>query len=215
MPFNLRGLAALIASDSVTMWFYTTTDTRSAVLAPGYFSAVADRLQQGNIIICQTSDALAFLPVRANGDVGNGLVLDAYAAPIRLTTGANHVANFTMAGLPVSRTLVLAPIGAGITVGREIPVSATVTGAVSSISFTLIDPDGATVQTKVSIPVNGIANSTFTAPAIGNGYRIRASDTDEPAATMLSPSFVINSPYSILLQSGSNVLTENGAELLL
>ncbi|MBE9605327.1 hypothetical protein IAI18_10655 [Acetobacteraceae bacterium H6797] len=215
MPFNLRGLAALVASDSVTLWFYTTSDTRAAVLASGYFSPVADRLQQGHIIICQTADALTFLPVRANGEVGNGLVLDAYAAPIRLTTGANHVANSTMTALPVSRTLVLAAIGAGITAGREIPVSATVTGAVGSVSFTLIDPNGATVDTKVSIPVNGIANSSFTAPAAGNGYRIRAADTDEPAATMLSPSFLINNPFSLLTQTGSNVLTESGVQLLL
>jgi hypothetical protein len=85
MPFNALNLSELVASDDISLWFYRTTDTRAAVLAPGYFVSVADRLLSGHIIICRASDSMAFLPVRTGGAVGNGLVLDSTAAPLRLT----------------------------------------------------------------------------------------------------------------------------------
>lgn len=214
MPFNLRDLAALVASDSVTLWFYSTSDTRATVLAPGYFSTVADRLDAGHIIICRAADALSFLPVRANGAVGNGLVLDAYAAPLSLTTSAAQVIETSMSTTPVTRTLSLGAIPAGITVGRTFSVSASVTGAVSSVSFTLLDGSGTALDVRVAIPVAGNAGVTFTAPSAGTGFRIRAADTDEPAASMLSSSFVISAPFAILLESGGSLLTESGAELV-
>ena len=88
MAYNPAALAELASTDIFTLWYYTTTDTRTQVLATGYFSADATRLQPGHLIICQTSDAMAFLPVRISAAVGSGLVVDANPAALQLNVSA-------------------------------------------------------------------------------------------------------------------------------
>ena len=88
MPFDLSGLSPLLTAGSFTLWRYASADSRIAVLAPGYFTTAADRLHPGHLVILQASDAMAFLPVREDGTVGSGLVLDTGTVQLRLNRSA-------------------------------------------------------------------------------------------------------------------------------
>ncbi len=56
MPFSDSALSALTTANGFTLWHYRTQDDRAAVLAPGYFSAAAQRLLPGDIVIVQAAD---------------------------------------------------------------------------------------------------------------------------------------------------------------
>jgi hypothetical protein len=198
------------------MWLYTTTDTRAAVLAPGYFASVADKLMPGHLILLQTADALSLIPVRSNGAVGNGLVLDATAPPVRLNVGAALKIRFSLAAATVqTRTVALDPVPAGLYIGRSFTVSARVTGPVSTLIFSIVNAAGSVVAGPVSASaLSGSASVTFAAPAAGSGYRVVVRDASEPLVTQTSSSFVVTEPYVLMTEAGATLLMQDGGELL-
>lgn len=216
MPFDARNLTPLDSAGGFTMWLYTTTDTRAAVLAPGYFASVADKLMPGHLILLQTSDALSLIPVRSNGAVGNGLVLDATAPPVRISVGAALKILFRLGATTVqTRTVALDPVPAGLYIGRSFTVSARVTGPVGTLVFSIINSSGLVVAGPVSVSaLSGSASVTFTAPAPGSGYRVVVRDADEPLVTQTSTSFVVTEPYVLLTEAGATILMQDGGELL-
>lgn len=217
MPFDARNLTPLEASAAgFTMWLYTTTDTRAAVLAPGYFRSAADRLQPGNLILLQAVDSLNLIPVRSNGEVGNGLVLDASAPPVRLVTRADFDAVFRLGAAVQIRTVGLDAVPTTLYSGRSLTVSARVSGPVTTLLFSISNAAGATVAGPVMAAVaGGSASVTFAAPAAGSGYRVRVQDADEPLVAQQSGTFTVTAPLALLTESGSTLLMQSGGELLL
>ncbi|MCQ4159798.1 hypothetical protein NON00_07635 [Roseomonas sp. GC11] len=217
MPFDPRGLTSLASTDSFTLWLYVTTDTRAAVLAPGYFTAATGRLQPGHVVVLQSADSLTFLPVRSSATVGNGLVLDASAAPLRLNANAELVLDIAMAAVAAAtRTVALGTIPTGLYTGRSFTVSASVSGPVSTLVFSMLNASGTVVLGPTSVAVSsGGASVSFTAPAAGSGYRIRVADADEPLATQTSASIVVTEPYALLTEAGTSLLASDGGEILL
>lgn len=217
MPFDPRGLSALNSTSNFTLWLYVTGDTRAAVLAPGYFAAAADRLVPGNILVVQAADSLNFLPVQSNAKIGNGVVLDASAPPLRLAGYGALGFGFSMP--PVageSRSVALDPVPSGLYIGRAFTVGARTSGPVATLVFTILNSMGAVVAGPVLVPVSsGGASATFTAPAPGSGYRVRVADAQEPLAAQLSPSFVVTEPYALLTEAGLNITAHQGGEILL
>ncbi|MBO1074873.1 hypothetical protein [Roseomonas marmotae] len=216
MPFDARNLTPLDSAGGFTMWLYTTTDTRAATLAPGYFASAADKLLPGHLILLQSADALSLIPVRSNGAVGNGLVLDASAPPVRLTVAAALSMIF---GLRVSavqtRAVALDPVPGGLYIGRSFTVTARVTGSVATLLFSILNAAGQVVAGPISASaLSGSATATFTAPAEGSGYRIRVQDADEPLVTQTSASFVVTPPFALLTESGGALLLQEGGEML-
>ncbi|WBV44151.1 hypothetical protein [Pseudoroseomonas cervicalis] len=217
MPFDPRGLSSLASTDSFTLWLYVTTDTRAAVLAPGYFAAAATRLQPGHLIVLQSADSLTFIPVLSNNGVGNGLVLNASAPPLRLNAFADLAFDFSIPPVAaVARSVALDPLPSGLYTGRSFTVAARTSGPVATLVFSLLNAAGAVVAGPVSVPVaSGSASTSFTAPDPGSGYRIRVVDAAEPLAAQSSPFFVVTEPYALLTEAGGSVLAADGGELLL
>ena len=90
MPFSPASFGALIQGDSFTLWHYRTADTRVAVAAPGYFAPVAELLRPGDLVILQTADAMALLPVRSGPALGTGVTLDGPVGALNLARAAAH-----------------------------------------------------------------------------------------------------------------------------
>jgi hypothetical protein len=217
MPFDPCGLSALSSTGSFTLWLYVTTDTRAGVLASGYFNSVADRLLPGHMLIVQAADSMNFLPVRSNAGVGNGLVLDASAPPLRLNGYAGLGFSFNIPPIEaVARSVALGAVPSGLYVGRQFTIGATATGPVGTLVFSILNAAGAVIAGPVSAQVaSGGASATFTAPDPGSGYRIRVADAAEPLATQTSPSFVVTEPYALLTESGATLTADEGGEILL
>ncbi|MFC4166668.1 hypothetical protein [Teichococcus aestuarii] len=217
MPFDPRGLSSLASTDSFTLWLYVTTDTRAAVLAPGYFTSVAARLQPGHVVVLQSADSLTFLPVRSSAGVGNGLVLDASAPPLRLNGSTALGFEFSLGPVPAeTRSVALDPVPTGLYIGRSFTIGARVTGPVASLSFSMLNAAGAVIAGPVVVAVaSGGASASFTAPDPGSGYRIRVQDTAEPLAAQTSASFVVTEPFALLTESGASLAAAEGGELLL
>ncbi|ONG44743.1 hypothetical protein BKE38_27415 [Pseudoroseomonas deserti] len=217
MPFDARGLTALANTDSFTLWLYITTDTRAAVLAPGYFTAAISRLKPGHVILLEAADAIVLMPVLANGNVGNGLVLSATAAPIRINAEAALLFEMTMdAVTAATRSVALDPLPSGLYVSRVFTVAARVSGPVTSVIFSMLNSSGAVIAGPTTVAVSaGSATIDFTAPSPGSGYRIRVTDAGEPLATQTSASFVVTEPFALLTESGMSLTGIEGGELLL
>ncbi|HWL79881.1 MAG TPA: hypothetical protein VNR89_02930 [Roseomonas sp.] len=217
MPFDPRGLSSLASTDSFTLWLYVTSDTRAAVLAPGYFASVTDRLQPGHVVVLQSADSLTFLPVRSSAGVGNGLVLDASAPPLRLNANSAFGLQFSMAPVAVvARSVALDPVPTGLYVGRSFTVGARATGPVTTLVFTMLNAAGAVIAGPVSVSAaSGSASASFTAPDPGTGYRIRVADAQEPLAAQTSTSFVVTEPFALLTESGATITAQQGGEMLL
>ncbi|HWX51458.1 MAG TPA: hypothetical protein VNZ61_25720 [Roseomonas sp.] len=217
MPFDPRGLSSLASTDSFTLWLYITSDTRAAVLAPGYFSSVTDRLQPGHVVVLQSADSLTFLPVRSRAGVGNGLVLDASAPPLRLN-GAGAL-DFQFDLQPVvaeTRSVALDPVPSGLYVGRSFTVGARVSGPVRTLVFTMLNAANTVIAGPILVSVaSGGASASFTAPEPGSGYRIRVADAQEPLAAQTSASFVVTEPFALLTESGATIAAQQGGEMLL
>lgn len=210
MPFDATELAPLVASDQTTLWFYRTPDTRAAVLTPGYFPPETG-LQPGHVILLQAADSMALLPVRFAGVVGNGIVLDAMPAPLVLAGRGAGSFRFTATAAAIARTLALQPLSAGLVIDRAISVAVVVSGAVSGVVFTLRNSAGAQVGSVVNAAVSaGAAGAQFTIATPGL-YRVEARDAAEPLATQTSPSFVVSPPFTLLTESGFQLLAETGA----
>jgi hypothetical protein len=215
MPFDARNLTPLDSAGGFTMWLYTTSDTRAAVLAPGYFASVANKLLPGHLILLQTADALSLIPVRSNGAVGNGLVLDASAPPVRLNVGAALNIVFGLTAGVQTRTVALDPVPAGLYIGRSFTVSARVTGPVSTLIFSILDASGTVVAGPVpASALSGSASVTFAAPAAGSGYRVKVQDANEPLVAQTSSFFVVTAPYALMTEAGGTLLMQNGGEML-
>jgi hypothetical protein len=215
MAFDARNLSPLESAGGFTMWLYTTTDTRAAVLAPGYFASVAGKLLPGHLILLQSADSLSLIPVRSGGAVGNGLVLDASAPPVRINVGAALSMLFSMGAAVQTRTVALDPIPAGLYIGRSFTVAARVTGPVSTLQFSILNAAGGIVSGPVSVSVaSGSASVTFNAPDAGSGYRIKVQDAEEPLVMQLSATFVVTEPYVLLTENGDTLLMQDGGGLL-
>jgi hypothetical protein len=215
MPFDARNMAALIASDSTTFWFYRTTDTRAAVLAPGYFAAAAAQLQSGHVIIAQTADSLSILPVRVNGAVGNGIVLDVVGAPLARSVQAALSLTGALSASATFRVVRVDSPPVGVVEGSPFTAGATVAGATASVLFRLVNASGTILQTVSGVPVvNGRATATLTGPAAGTGYRIRAIDSDDSDARSTSATFTSAPLQQIAAENGAGLTTEDGGILL-
>ncbi|WP_043363298.1 hypothetical protein [Belnapia sp. F-4-1] len=212
MPFSSANLAALIQGNSFTLWQYRTTDSRATVTAAGYFAAVAGSLKPGDLMVLQTADAMALLPVRSGPALGTGVTLDGAVGPINTVRSVAQRFSFGQAAAAVVRTIILAPFAAGIVAGTTIPVSATVLGPVSQVVFSLRDGSGAVIPPVRVVPVvGGGASASFPTPAIGTGYRIRVEDAADPSLGVLSRSFNVGPDLKLILaESDGRLLSEAG-----
>jgi hypothetical protein len=215
MGFTISSLAAMIESNSFTFWRYLTADTRATVSTAGYFAPAAGLLRAGDLMLLQTTDAMALLPVRTGPTLGPGTTLDGVVGPISTVRSVQF--KFTVGQMigAVVRTIALAPLVAGIVVGSFIPVSAQVTGAVSSVVFGVYDLNGGLVPPEVTAPViNGTATAILAAPTQSSSYRILARDADNPAMVTSSYVFNVGSDLQFLLQEDdNNLLIQTGSGL--
>jgi hypothetical protein len=215
MAFSTATFAALIESNGFTMWHYVTADTRATVTATGYFATVAAKLRAGDLMLLQTADAMAMLPIRSGPVLGTGVTLDGVVGA--LATVRNALFNFTVnqSISAIVRTIVLAPLAAGIVVGGSIPVSAQVTGAISTVVFGIYDTNGTLVPPAITAPViGGSASAILPAPPLGTSYRIRARDGS--VATLVATSFAFNvgpDLQFLLQEDDNNLLLQTGSGL--
>ncbi len=212
MPFSSANLAALIQGNNFTFWQYRTADSRAVVTAAGYFAAVAGSLKAGDLMVLQTADSMALLPIRSGPVLGTGVTLDGAVGPINTVRSVAQRFGFGQAAAAVVRTIILAPFAAGIVAGTTIPVSATVLGPISQVVFSLRDGSGAVVPPVQVVPVvGGGASASFPTPTIGTGYRIRVEDATDPSLGMLSRSFNVGADLKlILVESDGRLLNEAG-----
>jgi hypothetical protein len=216
MPFDNTGLTPLLSASGFTFWLYRTTDTRAQTLVAGYFAGAAARLETGDLILVQTSDAVAFQPVRAGDVVATGLVLDTAAAPFRANRGAAQRFSVRQAVNAVAMTVVLAPLAAGIVAGSAFLAQAAVAGPVTEVQFSIRDAAGATVRGPQAAAVSaGAASATLNAPEAGSGYRLRVEATGQPDIADTSPPFAVSAPFALLLQSLGTLLLQDGGRALL
>ncbi len=215
MAFSTATFAALIESNGFTMWHYVTTDTRSAVSGAGYFATVAARLRAGDLMLLQTADSMALLPIRSGSVLGTGVTLDGVVGA--LATVRNALFSFTVnqSISAIVRTIVMAPLAAGIVVGSSIPVSAQVTGAVNTVVFGIYDTAGTLVPPAITAPVvGGVASAILAAPPQGSTYRIRAQDADVPSLVATSFTFGVGADLEFLLrEDDTHLLLQTGSGL--
>lgn len=215
MPFVATDLVALVQANAFTLWHYRTADTRTQATAPGYFGADSARFRPGDIMILQASDALAFVPFRANATTGPALTLDGSVAPISLSRSVAFPMRVTQAVSAVVRTIVLAPIVAGVLAGSTIPVEARVAGPIAQVVVTVRAPDGSVIPPARTVTVDqGYANVAVPAPPVGTGYRIRVEDANDPEIAATSATFSVLPDFRLLLQEDAfRILQEDGGRL--
>jgi hypothetical protein len=215
VPFSPANLGALIQGDGFTLWHYRTADTR-AVAAAGYFAPVAESLNTGDLVILQAADAMALLPVRSGPALGPGVTLDGAVGALSLVRAAAQRFSFSQTAQAVVRTLVLGPMAASMVAGSAFAVSATVTGPVSQVVFTVRDGSGAAVPSAKTVAVtNGRAATSFRAPPIGTGYRVHVEDAQDPTVSALSRTFSVGPDLRLLLlEDDTPLLTEAGDRLI-
>jgi hypothetical protein len=216
VPFSPATFGPLIQGDGFTLWHYRTADTRAVVSTPGYFAAVADGLRPGDLVILQAADALALIPVRSGSALGTGVTLDGAVGALTLARAAAQRFFFSQTAQAVVRTLVLGPVAASMVAGGSFAVSATVTGPVGQVVFTVRDGGGAVVPpVKTATVFDGRAITSFPAPPIGTGYRISAADAQDPAVAALSRAFSVGPDLRLMLSEGdAQLLTEAGGRLV-
>lgn len=217
MPFSPDDFGALIQSDGFTLWHYRTADTRAAVAAAGYFAPVAASLSPGDLVILQAADAMALLPVRAGPALGTGVTLDGAVGALKLARSAAQRFSFSQTAQAVVRTLVLGPVAASMVAGSAFAVSATVSGPVGQVVFTVLDSSGAAVPSAKTVAVtNGRAATSFRAPPIGTGYRVHVEDAQDPTVSALSRTFSVGPDLRLLLllEDDTPLLTEAGDRLV-
>jgi hypothetical protein len=215
MAFASPSLLTLASTGSMTLWHYRTADTRSAVLATGYFAAAAG-LRSGDVILLQGADALSLLPVRSGNAVGAGLVLDTGTAPLALSLRATMRFGLSAGAAPVPRAIRIDAVASPIPWGTAMSLGASVEGPVANLVFRVVDAGGGTVSGPVTAAVSGgRAIAALDSPAIGTGYRIRAEDAADPTLFLLSPAFSVSLGPGLLAEAGGALLTEGGSRLLL
>ena len=215
MPFSPANLNALLQTSAFNLWHYRTADTRAVVSAAGYFTPVAASLKPGDLMVLQTVDAMALVPFRSNAVLGTGVTLDGAVGPISLIRAATQGFRFGQAASAVVRTILLAPIAAGILAGSSIPVSASVAGPIAQVVFSLRDANGVVIPPVQAVTVQGgVAAASFDAPPIGSGYRIRVEDAADPAIAETSRSFSVAPDVAhLLIETGDGLATEAGDPL--
>jgi hypothetical protein len=215
VPFDQANLTTLIQTSAFSLWHYRTADTRATVAATGYFATLGGTLRAGDMMILQTSDAFALLPIRSNAVVGTGVTLDGPVGPVKLVRTTSPHFSFRQVASAVVRTIILAPFAAGIVVGTTIPVSAAIIGPISQVVFTMRDGSGAVVPPAQVVTVTGgQANASFATPPIGSGYRIRVEDASDPTLAAVSLSFNVGADLKLVLaESDAHLLSEAGTPL--
>jgi hypothetical protein len=215
VPFSPANLAALIQGNTYTLWHYRTADTRAVVTAAGYFAPVAGSLRAGDLMMLQTADAVALLPVRTGPALGTGVTLDGAVGPLNTVRSVAQGFRFGQAAAAVVRTIILAPFAAGIVAGTSIPVSASVIGPISQVVFSLRNGSGVVVPPVQMVSVaGGTAAASFATPPVGSGYRIRVEDAADPALAVLSRSFNVGTDLKLMLaEDDTRLLTEAGGVL--
>ncbi len=215
MAFDNASLISLLSNSGFSLWLYRTTDTRAAVLSPGYFSGAASRLQTGDVILLQAADALTLTTVRPNLVVPAGLVVDTAAVPFRVNRTAAQGFSVQQAATALAMTLLLGPLAGGITAGSIINARASVGGPIAQVAFSVRDAAGSTVRGPQTANVaSGAANASLDAPATGTGYRLRVEAVGNPAIADTSPSFGVSPAYAVLQQNGGTLLLQDGGRLL-
>ena len=212
MPFSPNALIPLIQSGSFSLWHYRSADLRIEIAAPGYFNAAAGRLRPGDVMILQAADAMAMLPVRSNALTGPGVTLDGAVTPVALTRSVAQIFGITQAAAAVVRTIVLAPLVAGVIAGTAIPVQAQVNGPVSQVVVSLRDGGGRLVPPAQTLTVSqGYVTAALPTPPVGTGYRIRIEDPLDPSLSATSRAFSILPDLRLVLsEEGLRLLQENG-----
>ncbi len=215
MPFSPANLNALLQTSAFNLWHYRTADTRAVVSAAGYFTPVAASLKPGDLLVLQTVDAMALVPFRSNAVLGTGVTLDGAVGPISLIRAATQGFRFGQAASAVVRTILLAPLAAGILAGGSIPVSASVTGPIAQVVFSLRDANGVVIPPVQAVAVQaGVAAASFPVPPIGSGYRIRVEDAADPAIAETSRSFSVAPDIAhLLIETGDGLATDAGDPL--
>lgn len=216
MPFSASALIPLLQNSDFTLWLYRSPDLRAEVTTAGYFNPASARLRVGDLMLLQSGDAMAILPVRSNAATGPGVTLDGAVTPIAITRAIAQGFGITQVASAVVRTIVLAPIMAGIVAGTSIPVEARVHGPVSQVTVTLRDGAGRVVPPVQTVPVSqGYALATLPTPPVGTGYRIRVEDVLDAAVSATSPAFTILPDLRLILaEDGTRLALEEGGTLL-
>jgi hypothetical protein len=215
MPFSPTTLVPLIQASGFTFWHYRTNDLRAEVAGAAYFSAASARLRPGDLMLLQAADAMAMVPVRANAATGPGVSLDGALAPIALTRSLAQNFRLTQTIAAVVRTIVLAPIVAGVMAGSSIPVSAQVAGPISQVVVTLRNASGSVIPPARLVTVSqGYATVAVPAPPPGSGYRIRVEDAADPSIAATSRAFSVSDDIRLLrTEEGGLLLQEDGGAL--
>lgn len=215
MPYSDAALTPLLTGSGFTLWLYRTADTRATALGAGYFAPAGPRLETGDLILLQASDAVALLPVRAGDVVAAGLTVDSAAAPFRVNRRAEQRFSIRQAASAAAITIILGPIAAGIVSNGVVAAEAAIAGPVTQVTFSLRDAGGATVRGPQAAPVvAGAASVSFPSPPAGTGYRMRVESSADPTLADTSAPFVVSNPFTLLLQSNAALLLENGGRLL-
>lgn len=212
MPFSTANLTPLIQGTSFSLWHYRTTDTRVAVTAAGYFATVAGSLRPGDLMVLQAADAMALLPIRVGPALGTGVTLDGAIGPLNTVRSVAQGFSLTQATSASVLSIILAPFAAAVIAGTSIPVSATVVGPISQVAFTLRDGAGAVIPPVRVVAVSGgSAGTSFAAPPVGTGYRIRAENSADPTLGQTSRSFNVGTDLrQLLAEDDLRLLTEAG-----
>ena len=216
MPFNPPGLSALSTAGTFTLWYYGTADDRATVLSAGYFAPAALQLRAGDVIILQASDATALIPVRTGTAAGPGVTLDSSGSALNLLRSATLPFEVTQAASVIARAIAIGTLPTGLLPGTAFAATATVTGPISQLAFSLRDAGGTAIGAAQTIPVvAGSASANFTAPDPGGGYRVRVSDAGDPALVSTSPPFAVGTPPVLLTEAGGRLLLQSGGAIQL
>ena len=215
MAFDNTALISLLTNNGFTLWFYRTQDTRATALSSGYFAA-ATRLAAGDVIFLQASDSLTLTTVRTGTTVTDGLVVDVFNAPFRVSRSSAQRFSVRQVASAVAMTVLLAPLAGGLTAGAPLQAQASVGGPVAEVSFSIRDASGVTVGGPLPAAVSGgTASASLVAPAEGSGYRLRVEATGNLLVADTSPPFAVSAPYALLGQDGGAILAQDGSRLLI
>ena len=215
MPFTASDLVPLIQTARFNLWHYRSTDLQAAITTAGYFAPAASSLRPGDLMIVQSADAMAMLPVRSNAVTGPGVTLDGAVTPVALTRSIAQSLRMVQAAGAVVSTVILAPLIAGIIAGTSIPVQAQVVGPIQQVVITLRDAQNQIIPPALTVNVDqGYVTVTLPTPAVGNGYRIRIEDALDTGVVATSRSFnILPDLRLILLEDGPKLLQEDGAAI--
>ena len=215
MPFTSVNLVPLMQTPVFSMWHYRSPDLMSAITTPGYFAPAAAMLRAGDLMITQSADAMAMLPIRSNAVTGPGVTLDGAVTPIALTRSIAQTLRMVQAASAVVSTIILATLMAGIIVGTSIPVQAQIVGPISQVVVSLRNAQNQIIPPTQLLNVSqGYVTTTLPTPAVGNGYRIRIEDALDTGVVATSRSFnILPDLRLVLIESGVKLLQEDGAAI--